>query len=288
MTRGMLFPQDRLAARFGRGDVDYAWRVFHHHSNMLENTGFSSAERILEVGPGRNLGSSLLWWAYSEAKSGNAVAVVCWDVFKNANPETSGYWASLASELLEAQSAEEQAAELNQVRARLREVAQGRRQPQITYRVEPLQVLEDVMTVTRTQFDLIYSQAAIEHIWHIDTFWEAMVRLTRQGGWHSHRIDLADHGRRETNYIEMLEWSRSGYWLTMRFIPGATNRWRASHHLNKLESLGLEIVEARREERDRLPIPLNQVSGEFRTLGEEELRTTTVDVVAIKGNGLHV
>ena len=109
------------------------------------------------------------------------------------------------------------------------------------------------------------------------------MKLTRKDGWHSHRIDLADHGRRETNYIEMLEWSRLGYWLTMRFIPGATNRWRAWHHLNKLESLGFKIVDVYREARDRLPISLSCVSAEFRQLDEEELRTTAVDVVAIIG-----
>ncbi|MEN8131638.1 MAG: hypothetical protein ABFS45_15885 [Pseudomonadota bacterium] len=106
-----------------------------------------------------------------------------------------------------------------------------------------------------------------------------MASLTKPGGWHRHRIDLAEPGRRETNYIEILEWSRLGYWLTMRFIPGATNRWRASHHLNKLKSLGLEIVQARREMRDRLPIPLSWVSDEFSKLGEKELRTTALDAM---------
>ena len=69
MTRRMLFPQDRLAAAFGRGDAEYAWRVFQHHFDMLQSAGGCSATRILEIGPGRNLGTSLLWWVYFDAQN---------------------------------------------------------------------------------------------------------------------------------------------------------------------------------------------------------------------------
>ena len=75
-------------------------------------------------------------------------------------------------------------------------------------------------------------------------FWRAIIGLTKAGGWHSHRIDLSDHGRRETNYIEMLEWSPISYYLTMRFIPGAINRWRASTHMTFLAEAGLKILSA--------------------------------------------
>lgn len=109
-----------------------------------------------------------------------------------------------------------------------------------------------------------------------------MSGLTEPGGWHSHRIDLADHGRRESNYIEMLQWSRLGYWLTMRFVPGAINRWRACHHLEKLVHEGFAIVSAERTAREALPVPLRSISMEFRNLEEIELRTTALDVVARK------
>lgn len=282
MTRRMLFPQDRLATAFGRGDAEYAWRVFHHHFNMLQSTGGSSASRILEIGPGRNLGTSLLWWVYFNAKNGPDVEIVCWDVFRNASPGENSYWANLAGELLDSTPEELQETESDLILGGLREIVEGRRQPQISYRVEPLNVFEDVMKANNTKFNLVYSQAAIEHIWDIDAFWGTIVRLTEESGRHSHRIDLADHGSRESNYIEMLEWSRLGYWLTMRFIPGAINRWRAVHHLNKLESLGMKIIDVRREMRERLPIPLSKVASEFRNLSNDELRTTAVDLVGAK------
>jgi hypothetical protein len=50
VTRSLLFPPERLVARFGRGDAEYAWGVFIRHFNRLKDAGFTSAERILEVG----------------------------------------------------------------------------------------------------------------------------------------------------------------------------------------------------------------------------------------------
>jgi hypothetical protein len=281
-----LFPQSELAARFGRADAEYAWRVFKHHFDRLQDAGFSSVDRILEIGPGRNLGTALLWWAYCSSKRNKPCEVVCWDVFKNASPEGNGYWADLAGEIIDMKFAGEWRSEkagLECLQDHLRAVSERRMQPQIDYRVEPLSKFEAYSRAKALQFDLIYSQASIEHIWHIEEFWDAMGRLTRfgDGGWHSHRIDLADHGRRETNYIEMLEWSSPAYWLTLRFVPGATNRWRAYHHLVKMQSLGMKILDAKREVRNELPIPLSKVTSAYRKLGEEELRTAALDVVAI-------
>lgn len=283
--RRLLFPQENLAARFGRGDAEYAWSVFNRHFNRLRRVGFESAQWILEVGPGRNLGTALLWWAYLSSKKEHSVSVICWDVFKNASPEESGYCARLSDELLATrnrQPLENQETDTGIILPWLEEVAAGHVQPQVLYRVEPLTAFESFSREHALQFDLNYSQAAIEHIWHIERFWEAMIRLTRVGGLHSHRIDLADHGRRDNNYIEMLQWSWLTYWLTMRFIPGATNRWRAWNHLNKLETLGMRIVDSEREFRAQLPIPQNLVASEFRNMDEEELRTTALDVVALK------
>lgn len=281
--RRVLFPSEALAARFGRGDADYAWSVFSRHLAQLDAAGFKGADRILEIGTGRNLGTALLWWSIISSRNENKpIEIVCWDTFKNAKPETDGFWAELAQALLAKSPEALRGEDLSRIRQRLREVADGHVKPPIVYRVEPLAELEAAMTRAGHAFDLIYSQAAIEHIWDIDAFWDAMGRLTAPNGWQSHRIDLADHGRRETNYIEMLEWSRLGYWLAMRFIPGAINRWRACQHLEKMTTLGMQILLEQRTQRDHLPIPLGQVSPEFRHLGDAELRTTALDVVAIK------
>ncbi|MCX7166532.1 MAG: hypothetical protein NTV11_09680 [Rhodocyclales bacterium] len=283
-SQRLMFPSAMLASRFGRGDAEYAWNVFLHHLTQLRKAGFQSARYVLEIGPGRNLGTALLWWVLLTSDNENKlVRIFCWDVFENAKPDATGFWSELALGLLE-KSPEtlEDGAASSAIRQRLLEVAEGRSIPDIVYRVEPLTTFESAMGSDGQTFDLAYSHAAIEHIWHIDEFWNAMGRLTAPDGWHSHRIDLADHGRRETNYIEMLEWSALGYWLTMRFIPGAINRWRACHHLEKLAELGFKILIQQCSLADRLPIPLHRVSAAFCRLREIELRTTALDVVGIR------
>lgn len=281
-TRQMLFSQDKLSLSFGRGDADYAWQVFQHHYYMLKNSGFSVCTKILEVGPGRNLGSSLLWWAYCALNTSSEVKVVCWDVFRNASPEANDYWENLAGELLGKQPDLSEEVDLGPILGVLKQVASGRLQPKIDYYVGPLEALEAEIGRQTEKFDLVYSHAAIEHIWNIDVFWETIVKLTGSNGWHSHRIDLADHGGRDSNYIEMLEWSKLGYWLTMRFIPGATNRWRAGHHLHKLADLGVVVKDVYRETREQLPIPLSKLDSEFKGLTEDELRTTAIDFIGVK------
>jgi hypothetical protein len=199
--RSLVFPSQSLTIHFGGGDADYALRVFLRHFRQLSAAGFRTADKILEVGPGRNLGTSVLMWALNHA----------------ANDVT-----------------------------------------------------------------LVYSQAAIEHVWNIADFWLGIIGLSKAGGYHSHQIDLADHGRRETNYIEMLERSPIGYWLTNRFVPGAINRWRASTHMTFLAEAGLKILSASRETREVLPITRSRVNRAFRSLDELDLRTTAVDLVALK------
>jgi hypothetical protein len=80
----------------------------------------------------------------------------------------------------------------------------------------------------------------------------------------------------------MLEWSPIGYWLTMRFIPGAINRWRASTHMVFLAEAGLKILSASRETREVLPITRSRVNRAFRSLDELDLRTTALDLVCVK------
>ena len=78
----------------------------------------------------------------------------------------------------------------------------------------------------------------------------------------------------------MLEYSRLSYWLTMRFFPGAINRWRAGEHVSFLRQAGFEVLCAERETRDALPGPKSRLARQFRSMDDAELRTTAIDVVA--------
>jgi len=282
VSRNWLYPRDKLSNSFGRGDVEYAWRVFLGHYRRLHNHGFDKAQHILEIGPGRNLGTALLWWCFLTSRSEVPVRVVCWDVYKNAEPEASEFWQMMAHGLIKRSPDDSADTVAYKVMVPLLKnllelVAKGERKPDIVYRVISL---DELTSTFGEKFDLVYSQAAIEHVWFIETFWELIGMLTVTGGWHSHRIDLADHGRRETNYIEMLQWSKWMYWLTQRFVPGAINRWRAQDHVHEIESLGFRILHQGRDLRDALPVDRDRLALPYRNYDEAELRCTGLNLVA--------
>ncbi|MGH9960674.1 MAG: glycosyltransferase, partial [Pyrinomonadaceae bacterium] len=279
--RNLLFPAQSLASDFGPGDADYAISVFLRHYRQLSASGFHAVDSILEVGPGRNLGTALLMWALNRSRSVGAVSVMLWDVFPNLAVDANSV-RTAARALLQSPKFPCVLEVLpdNSVQGTLDMVAREELLPAIRYRVQPLKEL--IASGEASNVALVYSQAVIEHIWNVGDFWKTVIRLTKTDGWHSHRIDLADHGRRETNYIEMLEWSPVSYWLTMRFVPGAINRWRASVHLNYVVQSGLNILSANRETRDALPIPRTRINRKFRSMDELDLRTTAVDLVAVK------
>jgi SAM-dependent methyltransferase len=279
--RSLLFPAQSLATSFGRGDADYAIRVFLHHYRQLSASGFHAADSILEAGPGCNVGTALLMWALNHSRCGGVVTVTLWDVFPNMVVDTVAV-KEAARVLLESPVFHDVLEVLpdDRMQLALGAVVRGELLPDVRYRVQPLPELTG--SVDANKIALVYSQAAIEHIWNVGAFWREVIELTKPGGWHSHRIDLADHGRRETNYIEMLEWSPIGYWLTMRFIPGAINRWRASMHLDFAAQCGLDIVSKKRETAESLPIPRSRINHSFRLLTDLDLRTTAIDLVAVK------
>lgn len=280
--KALLFPTDKLARRFGRGDAEYAVEVYVHHAEQLAGVGFTNAASIFETGPGRNLGSALLWWCRASADATQRPVVTLWDIFGNANPQLPGYWRSLAQALLPvaAAAAQDHRVISGPMLKALEGVAAGTRQPAISYVVCKLANLQAAIGTQR--FDLLLSHAALEHVWQINDYWRVAAGLGNERAWQSHRIDLADHGRRNTNYLEMLEWSPHAWWLTMRLVPGALNRWRAQDHRDALERNGWTIVSDVRELRSSLPGRRSALAAPYRDLPSDELRATAVDLVAYR------
>ena len=245
-----------------------------------------AADHILEVGPGRNLTTAILMWSASATASGSSTGrITLWDVFQNmvVTPETIRETARdiIGSENIRSTDIPPDAVDLEV----LRQLSSGQIEPDIRYCVAPMDSFwgaPEHDEAAPPPYDLIYSQASIEHIWRIHEFWAHACAATREGGWHSHRIDLADHGRRETNYIEMLEYSGAAYWLSQRFVPGAINRLRAGQHVEQMVKGGLEILSDERQRQERLPVPRSSLSHPFRLMDEAELRCTAVDIVGRK------
>jgi hypothetical protein len=99
------------------------------------------------------------------------------------------------------------------------------------------------------------------------------------------RVALASNrpgrsGRCDSNFIEMLKWPEWAYQLTMRLIPGAINRWRASQHIGYLRGMGFDILNEERQVQPRLPIKRRQMAEPFRSMDDRDLRTTAVDIIA--------
>lgn len=274
----LLFPPEVLANRFGRGDADYSLRVYRHHAGQLQREGFPGAASILEIGPGRNLGTALLWWCRALGEGRDEACVDLWDVHANAHPAEDGYWANLAEKLIvQLPEDDDSFRSGSPARAILGDVAAGCCRPGIAYHVCPMKQLPAVLGQRR--FELVLSHAALEHVWEIGKFWPLITHLSVPLGWHSHRIDLADHGRRDGNYLEMLEWSRVAWWLTMRFIPGAINRWRVGEYETAIRQANIHILGLRREQRTAVPVPRKRLARTYRDLADDELTTTAIDIV---------
>lgn len=280
--KSLLFPPMKMAAQFGPDDLSYGIKVFEQHWSRLISCGFERAHSILEVGPGRNVTTALLLWATLTGRSDQeSVTITLWDVFPNMRVDEATI-ADCAKALLQRDDVDRlaQSEASPTFKKNLQDVATRNVPARIAYSVA---ALPDFFASRPQRFDLVYSHASIEHIWEIDRFWEAVIAATLPNGWHSHRIDLADHGRRSTNYIEMLEWSAHAYWLMLRFIPGATNRWRACHHLDFVQRHGIEVLRADRTLRPVLPVPRESLAEEFRSLPEEDLRAVALDLTAYRG-----
>ena len=209
-----------------------------------------------------------------------AISIVLWDVFANASVDKDPLRQCARSLLNYQVNTDHQSNWLTDEAAAdvLRGVSEGRIIPQIRYEVCGHEELPELFR--GDPFDLVYSQACLEHAWHIQETWDSLFEVTAPLGWHSHRIDLADHGSRDTNYIEMLEWPEWAYWLTMRFIPGAINRWRAQDHLAYLNNNGFSILHESRDIQHSLPVKRHKLAEPHRNMDETELKTTAIDVVA--------
>ena len=113
----------------------------------------------------------------------------------------------------------------------------------VDYRVE---TLEDTELPAET-FDIIYSQAVMEHVQDPERCVRQLARLLRPGGVTSHQIDLRDH-RGTDRPLEFLVHSDRAWRLAMSHRQ-FTNRWRRSDWVAAFEGAGFRIVEARATER---------------------------------------
>ncbi len=131
-------------------------------------------------------------------------------------------------------------------------------------------------------FDLIYSQAVMEHVSDPRAAYRNMATLLRPGGITSHQVDLRDH-HDFSSPLSFLAYSERTWQLMYSRRLSKTNRWRRGQHLATMRDHGLEpflvddtlVCEVTAHERDRMASP-------FRSMPLSDLGVLSVHVAAVR------
>jgi SAM-dependent methyltransferase len=200
----------------------YDKQIYDSWIRQLERwVGRSTGLDILEVGPGIALGTQILL-----AERGNRVTVA--DPFP---PRWHDTFHPFVYEYL---------ATLNGGSAELGRSARAGTLDTICVRqiAEPA---EDLHSLKDREFDVVLSNAVLEHMHDLDRVCSELARVTKTGGANIHQIDLGYHKNRDRP-LDHLLMSDSEFYAeanAAHFEYG--NRWRASEFIARFESAGLEV-----------------------------------------------
>ncbi|WP_439814318.1 methyltransferase domain-containing protein [Zavarzinia sp. CC-PAN008] len=242
-------------------DPAYAIRVFETH---LERSGLKgrSGFTVLELGPGDSLASAVIACAHGAART------VLVDAGRFATRDV-GFYRALAEALRQRGLNPPDLSGATTVDAVLARCRAG-------YMVEGLTSLRALPQGT---FDLIFSQAVLEHVplAEVDAVFREFARLQAPGGIGSHRVDFRDHLANALNNLRFGEgvWeapfmTRSGFY---------TNRVRCAAMLEAMTRAGLEPQVLEIDRWPSLPTPRRALARPFRDLPEDELRIRSLDVL---------
>ncbi len=244
-----LFDNRRLRKRIESGNIETIHGSTHLNRSVADSLAYIQRQfsvyikygdlsydslkgkRILELGPGDNLGVALKFLA------AGAASVVCLDRFyskRNSDHERAIYKAMRESLSAEEQSRFDQAVTLTEDDVRFNE-----EKLRSVYGVG-LEGFADKLG--NEKFDLILSCAVLEEIYDPDPVFAAMHRLLAPGGSLVHIIDLGDYGMfREQGMhpLTFLTISESIY-KRMASDSGLPNRKRLGYYIEKMKELGYQ------------------------------------------------
>jgi SAM-dependent methyltransferase len=123
--------------------------------------------------------------------------------------------------------------------------------------------------------DLTYSNAVLEHVHQPDAVARELARVTRRGGDSVHEIDFRDHFV-EHNRLRFLEFSEWEWQLRARLRPGYTNRLRVGDFQNLFRQLGFELLSGKVThlfEMEEVEAMRPRWTSRFRERSAEELST---------------
>ena len=211
-------------ARYFQGCVtDYAHRLGAADGRIEP---FVDGQVLLEYGPGDLPGVAALMGARGAAK------VWCVDRFPLVNLSTKN--AQALQTLI--------AAEPEPGRTRLA-ACFGRDARGMTLSPERIQYLvrPSGLSQMRSEVDLVYSRAVLEHVDDLEASLADMLTALRPGGLGIHLVDLRSHGLHWRNPLDFLTWSPR-LWAWMYSAKGVPNRWRVDRYRAILARLPVEVL----------------------------------------------
>jgi SAM-dependent methyltransferase len=196
-------------------------------NSLLRWAGLESVEglRLLELGPGDNLGLALRFLA------AGAASVVCLDRFEVQQDE--GHQRAIYRALLETLTPVEQ--------ARIHDLVQNGEGERLRV-IRGIGIEESDGHLGPESFDLIYSIAVMEHVYDSDDALAAMDRLLAPGGLLAHQIDLRDHGVFTQGGLHPLTFLTVPDWAydRMERNRGGPNRRLVDYYRSRMRDLGYE------------------------------------------------
>ena len=131
-------------------------------------------------------------------------------------------------------------------------------------------------------FDLIYSQAVLEHVDDLSSVYEAMHFLLKPGGLISHQIDfrsheISKHWNGHCGKYSDFVWNR----LLRAKKPFLINREPHSTHINLLRKFGFDIV-CDLQIKDNSCIQRRRLAPRFKSMSDDDLITVGAFIQATK------
>jgi len=252
----------KRAQMSGREAVGYTKSIYQKIDRMVMRYGGWGNKKILEIGPGDSLGTGL-WCLGAGATSYQAIDRFAVELDRDFEDKV---FAAIKAEMLPAD------------RDRCREVVEVVMGTDLDvsnflYKNDlPIEMAPAVLG--RSRYDVIFSNAVLEHVGNLEGTLRAMWELLVPGGVMFHDVDLRSHQTFENHPLHFLEYPQ-GLWRWMSSHNGEPNRVRMPGYLQILDGLGFENIDTGIShvfDNDLVTKNRGRLALEFRHLSIEELR----------------
>lgn len=209
-------------------DVRYALRIAHTYLGFYDRLGLPiRGSRVLELGPGKDFGSVMV------LRCLGAECAVADLYLSEFDPKTHPTFYAALADAVGKLFPDADLAPLRKL------VADKRYSDEIIGRFA--RTCEDLSNIPTGTYDLIVSNAVMEHVPDPAIAFRELCRITKPGGFGVHQIDYRDHRNfdRPLEYIFMPEKEFRGLFKSVQGTCG--NRFRARHFWKFFEDSGFTI-----------------------------------------------